>query len=324
MISPDTAQPDEEAPEQGVAAAHAALLSWYAEHGRDLPWRHTRDAYAILVAEMMLQQTGVERVLPKYDAWLKRFPTLQALADAPTAEAIRLWSGLGYNSRAVRLQSIARDVVARYDGRLPASVDALMSLKGIGHYTAGAIACFAYEQDVAFVDTNVRRVLSRAFVGPGGAAGPLREKAMRELAERVLPRGRSWAWHQALMDLGATICTDARPACLICPLHATCRSAFRVSHVAREAGTAYTVRAKESPWRGSTRYYRGRIVALLAGLTPDQRIALDDLVGRIIAEGGKADGDPALVADLVTRLAAEGLVALHRRPDGQVDVSLPL
>src|SRR5690348_15983836 len=109
MISSDATQPDEEAPEQSVEPVHADLLSWYADHGRDLPWRHTRDPYAILVAEMMLQQTGVERVLPKYRAWLERFPTLRALADAPTAESIRLWSGLGYNSRAVRLQSIARD-----------------------------------------------------------------------------------------------------------------------------------------------------------------------------------------------------------------------
>ncbi|HEU5329085.1 MAG TPA: hypothetical protein VFU78_13400 [Thermomicrobiales bacterium] len=138
-----------------IAAAQSGLLAWYAAHRRDLPWRQTRDPYHILVSEMMLQQTQVPRVLPRYHAWLAQFPTLAALAAAPTADVLRAWSGLGYNSRAVRLQQVARLAVAQYNGRLPAAVDELRALPGIGDYTARAIACFAYEQDVPVLDTNV-------------------------------------------------------------------------------------------------------------------------------------------------------------------------
>ncbi|HLZ80887.1 MAG TPA: A/G-specific adenine glycosylase, partial [Ktedonobacteraceae bacterium] len=127
-----------------IAQVHTALLQWYSAHQRNLPWRSTSDAYAILVSEIMLQQTQVERVLPKYAQFLTAFPTLAELATAPTAEVIKVWVPLGYNSRAVRLQSIARQVIAEFDGQIPSSVDELLRLKGIGRYTAGAIACFAY------------------------------------------------------------------------------------------------------------------------------------------------------------------------------------
>jgi len=188
------------------------LFAWFDEHGRDLPWRRTRDPYKILVAEMMLQQTGVERVLPKWRAWLETLPTLEALAAAPRAEVIRLWAGLGYNSRAVRLQEIARQAVERYGGRLPDTVEALRELKGVGPYTAGAVLCFAYEQDVSFVDTNIRRVLTRVFVGAEGTYTPLTESEVYALDERVLPHGRNWSWRQALMDLGATASPPASSA----------------------------------------------------------------------------------------------------------------
>src|SRR5437879_480994 len=158
---------------------HARLLEWYTSNARDLPWRRTRDPYAILVAEVMLQQTQVERVIPKWHAWLARFPTLAELARASRADAIRAWQGLGYNLRAVRLHDIACEVVARHDGRLPNDVAGLLALNGIGRYTAGAVACFAYEQPVAMVDTNVRRVLSRVF-----EVLPVDVEA---LAERVVP-----------------------------------------------------------------------------------------------------------------------------------------
>ena len=294
------------------------LLGWFAEHGRDLPWRRTRDPYAILVAEMMLQQTGVERVLPKYAAWLERYPTLQSLAEAPTSEVIRLWSGLGYNSRAVRLQGIARQAVERYGGRVPHTMAELRTLKGIGPYTAGAIACFAHEQDVAFVDTNVRRVLSRVFLG---TEGPPSERELIDLAEEVLPRGRSWDWHQALMDLGAAICTDGKPACLICPLQGCCRAAFRAGRVVREAGTGYQTRRKEGPWRGSTRYYRGRIVAALGALQPGERLTLPALALKIGLDGTQNDA-PSL-DEMVRRLAADGLAALDVNASGEIAISLP-
>jgi A/G-specific adenine glycosylase len=269
----------------------------------------------------MLQQTGVERVRPKYEAWLARFPTLHALAAAPRSEVIRLWSGLGYNSRAVRLHDVARQVVDRHGGHLPETMEGLLTLKGIGRYTAGAVACFAHEQDVAFVDTNIRRVLGRIFLGPAGDSPPLPEKGLRELAEQVLPRGRAWAWHQALMDLGATVCTDATPACLVCPLQGLCRAAFRAGRLAREARAAYRTRPKEGPWRGSTRYYRGRIVAALAALPRGEHLALSALAARVTPD--TEDGAISRLQDLVTKLAAEGLVVIHETADGQLEVALP-
>ncbi|HEX8035145.1 MAG TPA: A/G-specific adenine glycosylase [Ktedonobacterales bacterium] len=206
--------------------AWRALLAWYAAQGRaHLPWRHTRDPYAVLVSEVMLQQTQVDRVLPKYHEFLSRFPTLESLAAAPTADVIKAWASLGYNMRAVRLQQIARQAVAEYGGALPDTLDTLMALKGIGRYTAGAIACFAFEQHVATVDTNIRRVLWRVFRGIEPASWPSGERTQREalaLAEWALPPDRSYDWQQALMDLGATVCVSRRPLCESCPLTSSC------------------------------------------------------------------------------------------------------
>src|SRR5579863_604023 len=160
-----------------------ALLQWYAREQRDLPWRSIDDPYAILVSEIMLQQTQVDRVLPKYRQFLAAFPTLSALAAAPTAEVISAWVPLGFNRRAVSLQSIARQVLAEYDGRIPDTIEALLTLKGIGRYTAGAIACFAYRKQVATVDTNIRRVLHRIFFGLEYPAARLNDKQILTLAE---------------------------------------------------------------------------------------------------------------------------------------------
>src|SRR5579871_3718068 len=193
-----------------LALVQTALLAWYAGQARDLPWRRTRDPYAILVAEVMLQQTQVDRVIPKWHAWLERFPSLADLARASRADAIRAWQGLGYNRRAVRLHAIAMQTVNEFGGELPRSVDGLLRLAGVGRYTAGAVACFAYEQPVAMVDTNVRRVLSRVF-----GVAPAQVEAM---AQSVIPSDSAWAWGQALMDLGATVCRASQPLCLVCPL----------------------------------------------------------------------------------------------------------
>src|SRR5262249_19071428 len=182
------------------AEAHERLLTWYAAEGRaHLPWRHTRDPYAVLVSEAMLQQTQVERVLPKYREFLARFPTLASLAEASTAEVIRAWAGLGYNLRAVRLQEIARQASADYDGRLPETLEGLLALKGIGRYTAGAVACFAFALPVATVDTNIRRVLWRVFRSIEPASWPSGERAARDtlvLAEWALPSERIYDWQQ--------------------------------------------------------------------------------------------------------------------------------
>ncbi len=219
-----TAASHENGATESRSAAWRLLLDWYGREGRaSLPWRQTRDPYAILVSEVMLQQTQVERVIPKYYAFLERFPTLAELAEASTADVIRAWAGLGYNTRAVRLQQVARQAMSDFGGALPASVEGLLALSGVGRYTAGAVACFAFGQQVATVDTNIRRTLWRLFRGVEPAEWPA--SANREalaLAEWALPVGRAYDWQQALMDLGATICVARRPACERCPLASAC------------------------------------------------------------------------------------------------------
>src|SRR3989440_2016691 len=187
-----------------LTRVHSYLLQWYAAEHRDLPWRSTHDPYAILVSEMMLQQTQVQRVLPKYEQFLAAFPTLADLAAASTADVISVWVPLGYNMRAVRLQSVARQVIAEYSGRIPDTIEDLLKLKGIGRYTAGAIACFAYHKQVATVDTNIYRVLHRIFLGLEYPEPKLSDVQMLALAQQVLPDGEAYNWNQALMDLGAT------------------------------------------------------------------------------------------------------------------------
>jgi A/G-specific adenine glycosylase len=274
-----------------VLAVQQRLLDWYAQHGRDLPWRHTRDPYAVLVSEIMLQQTQVERVIPKWHAWLQQFPTLRDLAQASRADAIRAWQGLGYNLRAVRLHAIACQVVAEHGGELPRSIDGLLSLKGIGRYTAGAVACFAYGLPVSMVDTNVRRVLGRVF---GVDAD--------QIADRVVPPDAAYAWNQALMDLGATLCRAAKPLCLVCPLLDVC-SAVGQGSVAR--------RRQPAPFAGSTRFVRGRILDALRTLPEGASMPLAGLAELL-------EVDASRVEKLARRMAEEGLIALDRHGYAQL------
>jgi A/G-specific adenine glycosylase len=202
----------------------ARLLAWYARHGRDLPWRRTRAPYRVLVSEIMLQQTQVDRVVPKYRQFLRTYPTMRRLAAAEVDDVRRLWYPLGYNARPVRLHAIARESVARYRGRLPADAEALRALPGVGRYTAGAILAFAYGRDVAVLDTNVRRVLGRVFLGPRRLARLRGDAPLWALAEALVPRGRGYDFNQALMDFGATWCTARRPRCAPCPLRGLCAS----------------------------------------------------------------------------------------------------
>ena len=200
------------------------LLAWYGRHRRDLPWRRTEDPYHILVSEIMLQQTQVERVVPKYHEFLDRYPTLEALAGAPVDDVRRLWYPLGYNIRPLNLRGIARETMARYGGRLPEDAAALRTMRGIGRYTAGAVLCFAYGRAVPIVDTNVRRVLGRVFLG-ARRLGRLRgQRAIWELAGALVPRRRSYDYNQALMDFGATWCTARAPRCRPCPMRRFCAS----------------------------------------------------------------------------------------------------
>jgi A/G-specific adenine glycosylase len=206
----------------GVRKFRRALLAWYARHGRDLPWRRTRVPYRVLVSEIMLQQTQVERVIPKYRQFLRVYPSLRALAAADVDDVRRLWYPLGYNIRPVRLHAIARETVARYGGRLPADADALRALPGIGRYTAGAMLSFAYGRDAAILDTNVRRVLGRVFLGPRRLARLRGDRRLWDLAEALVPAGRAYDFNQALMDFGATWCTPRRPRCRRCPVRGVC------------------------------------------------------------------------------------------------------
>jgi len=207
-----------------VRAFQRRLLAWYARHGRDLPWRRTRDPYRVLVSEIMLQQTQVDRVVPKYHQFLERYPTLEDLAGARARDVRQLWYPLGYNIRPVRLHQIARETVARYGGRLPDTAEGLRGLPGIGRYTAGAVLSFAYGQDAAILDTNVRRVLSRVFIGPRRMQRLRGEKAYWDLAEALVPPGRAYDFNQALMDFGATWCSPRAPRCAPCPMKRFCVS----------------------------------------------------------------------------------------------------
>jgi A/G-specific adenine glycosylase len=220
---------------------HADVLAWFSQHARDLPWRATRDPYAVLVSEIMLQQTQVTRVLERFPAWIERWPTVGALAAASTADVVRAWSGLGYNRRAINLQRAAR-VVAEA-GEFPRTLAGLQALPGVGPYTASAIACFAFDAQLTTVDVNVRRVLVRAL----------------EREQAPPPPGHAWEWNQALFDLGATVCLARVPRCEICPLAECCPS----------RGTRFEALRKQGPFAGSSRARRAALVRELhAGPRP--------------------------------------------------------
>lgn len=289
------------------------LLDWYARHGRaHLPWRTTRDPYRILVSEFMLQQTQVDRVLPKYESFLEAFPDFTALAIAGTADVLRLWKGLGYNSRAVRLKQIAEQVVQRHGGAMPRDERTLRALPGIGPYTVAAIRAFAFECDDAAIDTNVRRVAHRALHGlehpPAVAQGQLDADA-----RALVPPGRGHDWNSAMMDLGATICTARAPKCLICPLQPACAAA------PIDAAALERARARHAPKRSpqeaipfeqTTRYARGRIIDRLRELPPGHRISLLQLHDDVTRGIGRT---PENLGALVEALARDGLVDVRDR-----------
>jgi len=235
------------------------LLDWYVRTGRPLPWRATRDPYAVLVSEVMLQQTQVSRVVPRYHAFLARFPTPAALAAAPLADVLTAWQGLGYNRRARALQRAAQAVVAEHGGVVPADLDALLALPGVGAYTARAVLAFAHDQEVGPVDTNVARVLSRAVSG-----APLGRAGVQRLADDLVPPGEGGRWSHALMDLGATVCGARAPRCDACPVAGAC--AWRARGGPDPAASTSVRSRPQAAFAGSDRYHRGRLVdALRAG-----------------------------------------------------------
>ena len=213
-----------------ILSIRRKLLLWYRKNGRDLPWRKTADPYRIWISEVMLQQTRVETALPYYRTFLRRFPTVQALAGASPDDVLKAWENLGYYSRARHLHEAARIVAERFAGRLPENVEELRKLPGVGGYTAGAIASIAFGKAVPAVDGNARRVLARLFAVTATVDRPAAARQLESLAERLVPESAPGAFNQALMDLASACCTPRKPACGVCPLRANCR--------ARRDGTA--------------------------------------------------------------------------------------
>ena len=211
-------------PTKSTQAFTRKLLRWYGQHARDLPWRQTRDPYRVIVSEFMLQQTQVSRVSEFYPRFLKRFPTVRHLARARPKAVMEAWDGLGYYARARNLHRLAKGLSAT-GYRLSEDPEELIKLPGVGRYTAGAVACFAYEKPVPAVDTNVKRVLERVFLKGEGR----REKDVWVLAKRLVPKDgkRAWRFNQAIMELGALVCTARKPKCPTCPVRSTCLSASR-------------------------------------------------------------------------------------------------
>ena len=200
----------------------ASLKGWFRKSARDLPWRRTRDPYAIWLSEVMLQQTRVETVIPYYERFLLRFPDVRALASAELDEVLSLWSGLGYYRRARELHRCAQEVASIHGGVFPAEAEELLKLRGIGRYTAGAVSSIAFDRPAALVDGNVARVLARLGAIEDDVKSTAGQKRVWAVAERLVPREEPGAWNQALMELGATICTPQNPACLICPVRDAC------------------------------------------------------------------------------------------------------
>ena len=222
-----------------AAAFRRALVRWFRRCGRDLPWRRTRDPYYVMVSEFMLQQTQVARVQPYYERFLQSYPTLDALAAASTRSVRESWQGLGYYRRAINLHRLAQQVVRDHRGIIPADVSSLRLLPGVGRYTAGAVASFAYELASPAVDTNVARVIRRVF-HPLGRPALAEQRAWRTV-ERIIPRrgNSAWTFNQAIMELGALVCTAREARCHACPVRRVCRTGSGKSRLApavRRAG----------------------------------------------------------------------------------------
>ena len=308
-----------------------AVLSWYADRARSLPFRGASDPYAILVSEAMAQQTQVVRAGQAWTRFMARFPTVEVLAAAAPADVIRAWQGLGYNRRALNLWRAAGQIVEQFGGRVPPDVAALESLPGVGPYTARAVAALAFGMPVGAVDTNVRRVLGRIVAGEAGVLAPA---ALQRLADQAVPPDRPAAWTHALMDIGATLCKPRRPDCAACPARPWCRYA---SPVGAEAGAeakteapgrvavtawagrpAMTAAAKteaRAPFHTTSRWLRGRILDRLRKAPNGEWVVLDGSIG---------EHDPVAVEVATRALAKEGLLELEGAAPAVIQARLPI
>ena len=262
------------------------LLAWGGPRLRDLPWRRTRDPWGVLVSEVMAQQTQVARIIPRWEAFMERFPTPESLAEAPLADLLRLWQGLGYPRRARALHEAARRI--RDSGRFPSTVEQLMDLPGVGPYTARAVAAFAFDLDVGVLDTNVGRLLARL------AGERLRPAAAQTMADDLVPKGDAWIWNQVVMDFGATVCTARTPRCDGCPVNKQCAWAGSTERTDPAQGSA-GVSGKQARFEGSDRQARGRLLAALvdgpilavavAVVMERDSVVADCLLADLVAEG---------------------------------------
>ena len=262
------------------------LLAWGGPRLRDLPWRRTRDPWGVLVSEVMAQQTQVARIIPRWEAFMERFPTPESLAEAPLADLLRLWQGLGYPRRARALHEAARRI--RDSGRFPSTVEQLMDLPGVGPYTARAVAAFAFDLDVGVLDTNVGRLLARL------AGERLRPAAAQSMADDLVPKGDAWIWNQVVMDFGATVCTARTPRCDGCPVNKQCVWAGSTERADPAQGSA-GVSGKQARFEGSDRQARGRLLAALvdgpilavavAVVMERDSVVADRLLADLVAEG---------------------------------------
>jgi A/G-specific adenine glycosylase len=276
---------------------HESVFSWITPRLRQLPWRDTRDPWLVLVSEVMLQQTGVHRVLPKWESFVEAFPTPRDCASAPLGDVLRLWQGLGYPRRARNLHEAAKAIVSEHGGVVPSSLEGLLALPGVGPYTARAVLAFAFEADAAVVDTNIARVLARHH------GRTLKAREAQTLADAWVPSGEAWLWNQALMDLGATVCRP-RPMCEVCPVAFTC--AWRGGGAEDGDGDgdgddpsvgSAGVSVSQPRFEGSDRQARGRLMKALSEF-PVPIDAVAEVMGR----------DEQVATRLLGVLLDEGLV----------------
>ena len=287
-----------------------SILAWYRANGRDLPFRHTRDPYAILVSEAMAQQTQAARAGEAWSRFMTRFPTIESLASAPLADVLRAWQGLGYNRRAVNLRRAAQAIVTDHGGRVPRDLAALEALPGVGPYTARAVAALAFGVRIGPVDTNVRRVLGRIVTGYVGQLGA---SAIQVIADDAVPRDHPGEWTHALMDLGATVCGPRLPNCGGCPASAWCRYATRAAAEGAQPAAADAPPpgaprrrvpggSRAVPFTSSSRWLRGRIVDRLRAAPNGTWTAFDPPIG---------DHDGPAVGIALAALERDGLIELE-------------
>jgi len=287
------------------SAVIKAILFWYKKNGRAaLPWRQTRDPYKVLVSELMLQQTQVSRVVPKYNAFIKRFSTIESLARADRTDVLRHWQGLGYNNRAVRLHTLTKLVVSEHDGKLPKNYDGLQKLPGIGPYTAGAVIIFAHDTPAPCIDVNIKRVLARISFEKNIAVEDIDGLALHLITASGAPHD----WNSALMDFGSSICTARDPLCGTCPLRATCKS----KGVRSDETDASK---KQSKFAGSVRWYRGQV---LKALLENKTLTREEL--QTIKSGDAQDRKKMVERDRKLNVALngmeqEGMIIIEKKKD---------